>query len=170
MFTRSTLAAAGACVLSATALVACGGATSDGGSATESTTVAPLSREKSSSESSKASGKASESSEAAKSSGSSAPQDREAREVSEVPTNAPNLSDNDRTYLDALKDGGINVDGVEDSLIGTASGVCQNQDTENIDVMTHAVAGQLIEQGRTDKGHEEVAKTLSDASKAAYCH
>ena len=160
MFARAKLGAVvGLCAVSTVLLAACGGATSDGGSS-ESSAVAPLSK----------SARATESS--ASSSGESktqTPQDREAREVSEVPSSGQQLSERDQNYLKELKDNSINVDGAEGSLIGTASGVCQSQDTKNIDVMTLAVAGQLVEQGRTQQKPEEVAAVLARAAKSAYC-
>ena len=85
-----------------------------------------------------------------------------------MPSSGQQLSERDQNYLKELKDNSINVDGAEGSLIGTASGVCQSQDTKNIDVMTLAVAGQLVE-GRTQQKPEEVAAVLARAAKSAYC-
>ena len=135
----------------------------------ESSAVAPLSKSARATESSTSSSGDSSSTKSSGESKTQTPQDREAREVSEVPSSGQQLSERDQNYLKELKDNSINVDGAEGSLIGTASGVCQSQDTKNIDVMTLAVAGQLVEQGRTQQKPEEVAAVLARAAKSAYC-
>ena len=168
MFARAKLGAVGLCAVSTVLLAACGGATSDGGSS-ESSAVAPLSKSARATESSASSSGDSSSTKSSGESKTQTPQDREAREVSEVPSSGQQLSERDQNYLKELKDNSINVDGAEGSLIGTASGVCQSQDTKNIDVMTLAVAGQLVEQGRTQQKPEEVAAVLARAAKSAYC-
>lgn len=169
MFARAKLGAVvGLCAVSTVLLAACGGATSDGGSS-ESSAVAPLSKSARATESSISSSGDSSSTKSSGESKTQTPQDREAREVSEVPSSGQQLSERDQNYLKELKDNSINVDGAEGSLIGTASGVCQSQDTKNIDVMTLAVAGQLVEQGRTQQKPEEVAAVLARAAKSAYC-
>ncbi len=134
-----------------------------------SSAVAPLSKSARATESSTSSSGDSSSTKSSGESKTQTPQDREAREVSEVPSSGQQLSERDQNYLKELKDNSINVDGAEGSLIGTASGVCQSQDTKNIDVMTLAVAGQLVEQGRTQQKPEEVAAVLARAAKSAYC-
>ena len=131
--------------------------------------MAPLSKSARATESSTSSSGDSSSTKSSGESKTQTPQDREAREVSEVPSSGQQLSERDQNYLKELKDNSINVDGAEGSLIGTASGVCQSQDTKNIDVMTLAVAGQLVEQGRTQQKPEEVAAVLARAAKSAYC-
>ena len=157
MFARDKLGAVvGLCAVSTVLLAACGGATSDGGSS-ESSAVAPLSKSARATESSTSSSGDSSSTKSSGESKTQTPQDREAREVSEVPSSGQQLSERDQNYLK------------EGSLIGTASGVCQSQDTKNIDVMTLAVAGQLVEQGRTQQKPEEVAAVLARAAKSAYC-
>lgn len=162
LFSARPTAAAGAAVLLAagTLLSACGSATVDEGDATE-TSVAPLERSSAASGESSAS-KASESS--ASSSGSASaertpgeePEDRGAREISEIPSPAP-AQGPDQDFLDAVAEKGVNVDGVEDQLVGAAQASCQGDA-----VTVPAVAGQLIEQGRTELSHEDVVQLITE--------
>ena len=157
-----------AALLAAGALLAgCGSATVDESEATE-TSVAPLERSASAS-SAAASGASSETSTSASensSAGSSSrgtgdePEDRGAREVSEIPAPAPDEGPN-QDFLAAVSQGGVNTDGVEDQLIGAAQASCQG------DVVTvPAVAGQLIEQGRSELSHEQLTQLITEQGRA----
>jgi len=156
-----------AALLAAGALLAgCGSATVDESEATE-TSVAPL--ERSASPSSAASGASSETSTSTSensSAGSSSrgtgdePEDRGAREVSEIPAPAPVEGPN-QDFLAAVSQGGVNTDGVEDQLIGAAQASCQG-DT----VTVPAVAGQLIEQGRSELSHEQLTQLITEQGRA----
>lgn len=158
LFSARPTAAAGAAVLLAagTLLSACGSATVDEGDATE-TSVAPLER------SSVASGESSASKASESSASSSAertpgeePEDRGAREISEIPTPAP-AQGPDQDFLAAVAEKGVNIDGVEDQLVGAAQASCQGDA-----VTVPAVAGQLIEQGRTELSHEDVVQLITE--------
>lgn len=154
-----------AALLAAGALLAgCGSATVDESEATE-TSVAPLERSSGSSEgaesSSTSSSAASSSDKASSGSGSSRgsgeePEDRGAREISEIPAPAPAEGPH-QEFLSAISDGGVNTDGVEDQLVGAAQAACQG-DT----VTVPAVAGQLIEQGRSELSHEQLTQLISE--------
>ena len=156
-----------AVLLAAGALLAgCGSATVDESEATE-TSVAPL--ERSASASSAASGASSETSTSASensSAGSSSrgtgdePEDRGAREVSEIPAPAPDEGPN-QDFLAAVSQGGVNTDGVEDQLIGAAQASCQGDA-----VTVPAVAGQLIEQGRSELSHEQLTQLITEQGRA----
>ncbi len=154
-----------AALLAAGALLAgCGSATVDESEATE-TSVAPLERSSGSSEgaesSSTSSSAASSSDKASSGSGSSRgsgeePEDRGAREISEIPAPAPAEGPH-QEFLSAISDGGVNTEGVEDQLVGAAQAACQG-DT----VTVPAVAGQLIEQGRSELSHEQLTQLISE--------
>ncbi|EFM42651.1 MULTISPECIES: hypothetical protein [Corynebacterium] len=161
-------------------LAGCDSATVDSDSGND-TSVAPLSREKTSEESTtssseSASRSASSSQEPSESkddskgsaeprngSGSAnSPEDRGAREISEIPS--AQLPKEEAAYLDSLKDAGVNVDGVEDQLLGAGQGACGEDE-----ITIPAVAGQLIEQQRSDKDFDELTKLLQDNARSALC-
>lgn len=93
------------------------------------------------------------------------PVDGAAEEVSEIPDPSIQLSDADKNYLGLLKDGGIKVEGVENQMIGAAEVVCGDQFPAAI----HAVAGQLVEQNRTELTVEEVIPLIEKSARASYC-
>lgn len=152
---------AAAVMLAAGALLSgCGSATVEEGEATD-TSVAPLERSSAASGDSSAS-KASESSASASGSASAErtpgeePEDRGAREISEIPAPAP-AQGPDQDFLAAVAKAGVNVDGVEDQVVGAAQASCQGDA-----VTAPAVAGQLIEQGRTELSHEELVRLITE--------
>ncbi|WP_411706858.1 hypothetical protein [Corynebacterium sp. LaCa78] len=157
-------------------LAGCDSATVDSDSGND-TSVAPLSREKTSeksttSSSESASSSASSSQEPSESKESAeptngsrsanSPEDRGAREISEIPS--AQLPKEEAAYLDSLKDAGVNVDGVEDQLLGAGQGACGDNG-----ITIPAVAGQLIEQQRSDMDYEELTKLLQDNARSALC-
>lgn len=98
------------------------------------------------------------------------PEDGAAEEIEEIPEQAPQRSDEEEALLGELGDGGINVDGVEDQLIGAANTVCDSQGSgEDTNVIVPAVAGQLIEQGKTELSNEEATELIDSAARSAYC-
>ena len=58
----------------------------------------------------------------------------------------------------------MNVEGVEDQLLGAGQGACGEDD-----ITIPAVAGQLIEQQRTDMDFDELTKLLQDNARSALC-
>lgn len=162
LFSARPAAAAGAAVLLAAGalLSGCGSATVEEGEATD-TSVAPLERSSAASGDSSAS-KASESSASASGSASAErtpgeePEDRGAREISEIPAPVPEQGP-DQDFLAAVAEKGVNVDGVEDQVVGAAQASCQGDS-----VTVPAVAGQLIEQGRTELSHEELVRLITE--------
>ena len=162
-----------AALVGALTLTACGDATVDNDTVTE-TSVAPLERapKKSTSAEETAASETSEEEETAARRPRPAepqPQDQAAREVDEVPEAALPRTPEDVHYLGEISDADINIDGVEDQLIGTASTVCGGDESELNRATLPAVAGQLIEQGRTDKSVEEVVEIIETAATDAYC-
>lgn len=172
---RAPLAAA---VLAAAGLLAaCGSATVE---QETPTSIAPLETtalsDAPSSESAEASASASGAASASESSASASSepeseaaavataQDEGAHAISEAPAPAP-LVDRDADYLAALTQSGINTEGVEDQLLGVGQNSCEGQDSVTIG----AVAGQLIEQGRTQLPHEQVVALITNTAMAAYC-
>ncbi|MHA2790000.1 hypothetical protein ACXZ66_12795 [Corynebacterium sp. S7] len=97
-------------------------------------------------------------------SSSGQPADIGAREVDEVPTQSVQYSPEEQAFLDEVTAGQVNVDSVQDQLIGTAQTICGG-DT----VTRDAVAGQLIEQGRSDLTQQQLAKLLDDSAHAHLC-
>lgn len=164
---RSRLLPAAAVLLAAGALLTgCGGsATVDDSTATD-TSVAPLERSTAASASSASAGSSEASAgRSSSSAGSSAapsdePEDRGAREISEIPSPSPSGGPN-QEFLDAVTKGGVNTEGVEDQLVGAAQAACQGDS-----VTVPAVAGQLIEQGRSELSHEQLIQLITERGRA----
>lgn len=96
-----------------------------------------------------------------------APRDQGAREVSEAPAAEPVYSETDRALLERLQKDGVKTDGVEDQIIGTANTICHEEADYRTTV--RAVAGQLIEQNRTDLPLDRAAAVIETAAREAYC-
>lgn len=64
----------------------------------------------------------------------------------------------EEAYLEALREGGVNVDGNEEQLVSTARTICDGSM-----ITRDAVAGQLVEQEQTKLDADKVAE-LIDAS------
>lgn len=159
-----------AALAGALTLTACGEATVENDPAT-ATSVAPLERAPREGASTAAS-ESDEPTTTRPSAGRPAdpqPQDQGAREVEEVPEQEVPRSAEDVTFLGDLSDEGIDVKGVEDQLIGTAATVCGGGDNGLTAATLPAVAGQLVEQGRTDKSADEVVSIIETAAKNTYC-
>ena len=90
--------------------------------------------------------------------------DQPARDVETVPTQVPSYAPEEQAFLDHLRQNGVNVDGLEDQLTATGFTVCDD-DT----ITRDAVAGQLVEQRRTDMDAGTVATLLSDTARANLC-
>ena len=95
-------------------------------------------------------------------SASKSQEDRGAREISEIPS--AEVPEPDAKYLDKLKDAGVNVDGVEDQLLGAGKAACDENE-----VTISAVAGQLIEQQRTTQSFEELSQLIKDSARSGIC-
>lgn len=146
--------------ITCTALTACGGATvdSDDVEVTETTETATSTTAETSTTAS------AETSAAPASSASNGAGDEPAREVDSVPHQAPAYSPEEQAFLDHLSQNGVNVDGLEDQLTATGFTVCDN-DT----ITRDAVAGQLVEQRRTDMDAAAVATLIGDTARANLC-
>ena len=129
-------------------LAGCDSATVDSEPSQE-TEVAPLERE-------------SDVPSSSESATSKSQEDRGAREISEIPS--AEMPEPDAKYLDKLKDGGVNVDGVEDQLLGAGKAACDENE-----VTISAVAGQLIEQQRTTQSFEELSQLIKDSARSGIC-
>lgn len=94
----------------------------------------------------------------------SGPEDQPARDVDEVPAVRSDFSPQERAYLDRLSNNGLNIEGVEDQLTATGLNVCAN------DIITRdAVAGQLVEQRRTDMTPEALGELITAAARDNLC-
>lgn len=91
-------------------------------------------------------------------------QDQGAQEIEEIP-DAPPREEGEQELLGAIGEAGINVDGVEDQLITAARAACNQEDQ----VTVQAIAGQLIEQGRTELAIGEVVTLIEDTARTGYC-
>ncbi|NJJ03993.1 hypothetical protein [Corynebacterium coyleae] len=150
------------------ALTACGGATVDSDDVTETAaTSATETATETATESGTASATESATASSAAAPGSSSRNgagDQPAREVETVPTQVPSYAPEEQAFLDHLRQNGVNVDGLEDQLTATGFTVCDD-DT----ITRDAVAGQLVEQRRTDMDAGTVATLLSDTARANLC-
>lgn len=129
-------------------LAGCDSATVDSEPPQE-TEVAPLERE-------------SDAPSSSESATSKSQEDRGAREISEIPS--AEVPEPDAKYLDKLKEGGVNIDGVEDQLLGAGKAACDENE-----VTISAVAGQLIEQQRTTQSFEELSQLIKDSARSGIC-
>lgn len=146
----------------AVAVAACGGATVDSDDVTETPTVVSETTEAETSETTEASDTTATS--AVVSSQSKRVDDQPAREVTEVPQQASAFTPQEEAYLATLRESGVNVDGIEDQLTATGATVC----ADNL-ITRDAVAGQLVEQRRTDMDAAGVAALISDTARANLC-
>ena len=85
-------------------------------------------------------------------------------EIESIPVEASHFTPQEEAFLDHLRQNGLNVEGVEDQLTATGINVCAD------DVITRdAVAGQLVEQRRTDLDPAALGELISDAARANLC-
>lgn len=149
----------------AVAVAACGGATVDSDDVTDTPTVASEAETASETETTETTEtSAAPSSSAVVSSQSQRVDDQPAREVTDVPQQASAFSPQEEAYLATLRESGVNVDGIEDQLTATGATVC----ADNL-ITRDAVAGQLVEQRRTDMDAAGVAALISDTARANLC-
>ena len=145
-----------ATIASVAALAGCGGATVDSDDVTETATATSTSETTETASSTAAVERSS--------SASGGASDQPAREVTEVPQQASAFTPAEEAYLAGLRENGVNIDGVEDQLTATGATVCED------DLITRdAVAGQLVEQRRTDMDAAGVATLIDDTARANLC-
>lgn len=95
---------------------------------------------------------------------SAEPVDKPASAIETLPEQASHFSAEEQAYLDYLSENGLNVAGVEDQLTATGLNVCAD------DLITRdAVAGQLVEQRRTDMAPDALGQLIVDAARANLC-
>lgn len=97
------------------------------------------------------------------------PEDQGAQEIDEIPEQSIERSPAEEDLLTEVGEGGVDVAGVEDQVIGAAATICDTEDSETDNVIVPAVSGQLIEQGRTELSHEEVTELIESTARSAYC-
>lgn len=151
---------------SAATLAACGGATVDSDDVTESgaTSTTAAASTGATDATATATTSASTATVTERSTSIREGEDQPAREVDAPATMVPTYSPQEQAYLDHLKESGVNVDGIEDQLTATGATVCANDP-----ITRDAVAGQLVEQRRTDMDASTVAALLSDTARANLC-
>ncbi|MDO5076729.1 DUF732 domain-containing protein [Corynebacterium sp.] len=149
-------------LVACSALVACGGATSE-----DTTDSSATSLSRATTASSGATSKTDTPSDA--SSTEPSVKDRPAQEISSLPEITPERTATDEDFLHDLQDKKVKVEGVEDQLIAAATEVCRANELGQKSFTVDAVAGQLIEQGRSSETPEALAETIAAAAKNAYC-
>ncbi len=144
-------------------LAACGGATVDSEdvTATPSTSAAAPS---SSVEESQSAAETESSSAASAPADDPAAGEGAASEVENTPDAAPMRPEQDEAFLEALRKGGVNVEGNEEQLVGTARTICGGSD-----ITRDAVAGQLIEQQATQLEFDDLTKLIDSAARDNLC-
>ena len=148
----------------AVAVAACGGATVDSEDVTETPTVVSEATETETESETETTETSAAASSSAVSSQSKRADDQPAREVTDVPQQASAFSPQEEAYLATLRESGVNIDGIEDQLTATGATVC----ADNL-ITRDAVAGQLVEQRRTDMDAASVAALISDTARANLC-
>ena len=144
-------------------LAACGGATVDSEDVTATPSTSAAAPSSSVEESQSAT-------ETESSSAASAPADDPAAgegaasEVENTPDAAPMRPEQDEAFLEALRKGGVNVEGNEEQLVGTARTICGGSD-----ITRDAVAGQLIEQQATQLEFDDLTKLIDSAARDNLC-
>lgn len=144
-------------------LAACGGATVDSEDVTATPSTSAAAPSSSVEESQSAT-------ETESSSAASAPADDPAAgegaasEVENTPDAAPLRPEQDEAFLEALREGGVNVEGNEEQLVGTARTICGGSD-----ITRDAVAGQLIEQQATQLEFDDLTKLIDSAARDNLC-
>lgn len=151
----------------AAALTACGGSATVDGDNVSATATASTSASASASSSSTTSTVTTTSTTSSARTGGAAPAgpgDQPAREVDSVPNQASVYTPAEEAYLAQLREHGLNIEGVEDQLTATGASVCAN-DT----ITRDAVAGQLVEQRRTDMDPAVLGTLITDTARANLC-
>lgn len=90
--------------------------------------------------------------------------DDRAREVESIPEQGNQFTAEEQAFLTQLKENGLNIEGVEDQLTATGMGVCSDEF-----ITRDAVAGQLVEQRRTDMDPDTLGQLLTDSARAHLC-
>ena len=186
---RVAAGAACAALLSLATLTACGGDETVDNSA-ESTTVPSVTEsatEKSDDKDGK-DGADDKDGESGSSEGNDAPepagdrdgapaQDGAVDEVDDIPSGTQR-SDQDKDFLNRLKDGGIDlakandaaeIGGLEDQLIAAGHAHCTAEGGGQADVYTPLAAGQLEANGVIDGDPKKAEDAIREAAKSAYC-
>ena len=70
----------------------------------------------------------------------------------------------EQAFLTELKESGLNIKGIEDQLTATGMSVCSDES-----ITRDAVAGQLVEQRRTDMDPDALGQLLTDSARAHLC-
>lgn len=107
---------------------------------------------------------ASESTRSSSAPANEGPRDQPAQEVTAAPEQSSGFSPEEEAYLQQLSENGLNIEGVEDQLTATGRTVCSD-DT----VTRDAVAGQLVEQRRTDMDPAALGTLIADTARANLC-
>lgn len=150
-------------VASCLALAACGSATVESEDTTESSAASatPTSNAESSTAESSTAEQTSEPAEAP----APAPEaEQPAREVESVPPSGSTYTAEEERFLDEIRNNGVNVEGVEDQITATGHSLCAGTDFTR-----DAVAGQLVEQRRTNLDPAALASLIEETAHAHLC-
>lgn len=157
---------AGLAAAASLGLAACGSATVDNDNGAETSTSVASSERGVETESTSASASAENRAPApALTATGRAPEDRGAEEISAIPSPEADASGRDADFIGALGDKNIDIAGVEEQLAAAAQRVCAEEEP----ITLNAIAGQLIEQGRTELDYEQLAQILVGKARSVYC-
>lgn len=150
-------------VASCLALAACGSATVESEDTTESSAASATPT--SSAEASTAESPTAEKTEEPAEAPASAPEaEQPAREVESVPPAGSTYTAEEERFLDEIRNNGVNVEGVEDQITATGHSLCAGTDFTR-----DAVAGQLVEQRRTNLDPADLASLIEETAHAHLC-
>lgn len=151
-----------ALVAAAGLLTACGSTATD---TAETSSIAPLTRSAKPSEGAESSTVSTKEPAVPEASRAATAADRPGQEVSSVPTPTPKFTAEGEKFLKEIGDQGVDIAGIEAQLIATAQIVCSGE----FGAAVEAVAGQIVEQGRTTKDYNEVLGLIDTSAKKLYC-
>ncbi|MDO4909008.1 MAG: hypothetical protein Q3962_04035 [Corynebacterium sp.] len=148
----SRILLAGLLIPAALGLAACGGGGSATSSASLTSSVAPLTRGASPSGTSAAA--------------TTSLTDEVGHEISSIPSQTPDISGAQESFIQALRQAGFKTDGYEKSLISTAQNYCSQPQNPWVT----AIIGQLVTQGLVSLGQDQAVSAFTDAiTKGGIC-
>ncbi|MBA4505135.1 hypothetical protein M3A89_07610 [Corynebacterium sanguinis] len=159
---RNLLAAAA--IAAGCALTACGSSTVDSSEVTSAQTSSSMPATTTESTETTATTSTTTTSAAPRPAAPAPGADAPAQEVESVPEQGPAFTPEEDAYLEALRNQGINVQGVEAQLTATGVSVCDGST-----IIRDAVAGQLIEQRRTELAPDAVSTLIDDSAHEHLC-
>ncbi|WJY68967.1 hypothetical protein [Corynebacterium auris] len=151
-------------VASCLALAACGSATVESEDTTESSAASATPTSSAESSPAEQTSEPPQSSEPAEAPAPAPEAEQPAREVESVPPPGSTYTAEEERFLDEIRNNGVNVEGVEDQITATGHSLCAGTDFTR-----DAVAGQLVEQRRTNLDPAALASLIEETAHAHLC-